>query len=125
VHICHNLKTESSDRVLTLPEALNEALCPAIDRLQSDDDLLFPIASVTLQQRFRKYVEKAGVKPIRIHDLRHSFATNLINSGANIVAVSKYLGHANINQTLKTYTHLLKSTDERLVQSVNEMMKNA
>lgn len=125
VHICHNLKTESSDRVLTLPEALNEAIRPAVERCKDDDELVFPIAPVTIQGRFRKYIEKAGVKPIRIHDLRHSFATNLINSGANIVAVSKYLGHANINQTLKTYTHLLKSADERLVQSVNEMMKNA
>jgi integrase len=96
-----------------------------VERCKDDNELVFPIAPVTIQGRFRKYIEKAGVKPIRIHDLRHSFATNLINSGANIVAVSKYLGHANINQTLKTYTHLLKSTDERLVQSVNEMMKNA
>ena len=68
-------------------------------------------------------IKKSGVKRIRIHDLRHSHATILINSGVNIVAVSKMLGHSNINQTLKTYTHLLESTNDELVDRIIELKK--
>jgi len=60
------------------------------------------------------------VKPIRIHDLRHSHATWLINNGVNIVAVSKRLGHADIEQTLKTYIHLLESSDQGMMAKLNE-----
>lgn len=58
------------------------------------------------------------IKKIRVHDLRHSHATNLINGGANIVAVSRRLGHADISMTLKVYTHLLKKTEEDLVNYI-------
>ena len=63
------------------------------------------------------------MKPICIHDLRHSHATWLINSGVNIVAVSKRLGHASINQTLKTYTHLLQKTNDEMMDTI-ESFKN-
>ena len=68
---------------------------------------------------FEDAVKASGVKHIRIHDLRHSHASWLINNGVNIVAVSKRLGHATIEQTLKTYTHLLSSTEENMMQTIN------
>ena len=69
---------------------------------------------------FKTAIELSGVKAIRIHDLRHSHATWLINNGVNIVAVSKRLGHATIEQTLKTYTHLLSHTDQEMMFKINE-----
>ena len=68
---------------------------------------------------FEDAIKASGVKHIRIHDLRHSHASWLINNGVNIVAVSKRLGHATIEQTLKTYTHLLSSTEENMMQTIN------
>lgn len=68
---------------------------------------------------FNKAIEKSGVKHIRIHDLRHSHASWLINNGVNIVAVSKRLGHSTVQQTLKTYTHLLERTDEEMMATIN------
>ena len=47
----------------------------------------------------------------------------MINNDANIVAVSKYLGHANINTTLKTYTHLLARTNDKMIGLIDTMMK--
>lgn len=76
-----------------------------------------------IDRYFAKGIEKSGVKKIRLHDLRHSHATLLINSGVNIVAVSKRLGHTDINQTLKTYTHLLKDTDERMMETIESLHK--
>lgn len=68
---------------------------------------------------FRKGIKQSGVKPIRLHDLRHSHATWLINSGVNIVAVSKRLGHKDISTTLKVYTHLLESSDNDMIEKIN------
>ena len=74
----------------------------------------------TLRNNFRKGISKSGVKPIRIHDLRHSHATWLINNGVNVVAVSKRLGHKDISTTLKVYTHLLEATDNAMMDKINQ-----
>ena len=73
-----------------------------------------------IERAFKNALSRSGVRPIRIHDLRHSHATWLINNGVNIVAVSKRLGHATIEQTLKTYTHLLSQTDQEMMFKINE-----
>lgn len=68
-----------------------------------------PFRETTIQVKKNKYCKLAGVKQIRIHDFRHSCASFLINNGASIVLVSKYLGHSKISITLDTYTHLYKN----------------
>lgn len=73
-----------------------------------------------IKRTFLKAIKDSGLNRIRIHDLRHSHASWLINNGVNIVAVSKRLGHANIEQTLKTYTHLLESSDQNMMLKINE-----
>ena len=72
---------------------------------------------------FKRAIKKAGVDPIRIHDLRHSHASFLLNSGANILAVSKRLGHATITQTLETYAHLLSETDDKMMEIIEKSKK--
>lgn len=118
VHI-RGTKTEASDRVLKLAPALIEALQPVLARCDDEQPFVFSIPEATLHGIFKRYIARSGVPDIRIHDLRHSFATNMIGSGANIVAVSKYLGHSNINQTLNTYTHLFEDADNDLINRIN------
>ena len=77
------------------------------------------LAPTAINTHFQKAVEDSGVKPIRLHDLRHSHATWLINNGVNIVAVSKRLGHKDVSTTLNTYTHLLESTDNGMMEKIN------
>ena len=77
------------------------------------------LSPTMIQKQFDAAVTRSGVKRIRIHDMRHSHATWLINNGVNVVAVSKRLGHANVNQTLKTYTHLLQDSDDKLMDTIN------
>ncbi len=79
-----------------------------------------PCTRTTIDRYFNEGIKKSGVKKIRLHDLRHSHATMLINAGVNIVAVSKRLGHSDINQTLKTYTHLLKDTDDKMMELISQ-----
>ena len=68
---------------------------------------------------FNAGIEKSGEQKIRIYDLRHSHVTWLINHGVNIVAVSKRLGLASIEQSFKTYTDLLESTDNEMMKIIN------
>lgn len=57
--------------------------------------------------KFKEAAERAQVEPFRVHDLRHTCASWLIGAGANIVHVSRWLGHARVTQTLDTYAHLM------------------
>lgn len=79
------------------------------------------IPETSIQNAKTKYVKLSGCKNIRIHDFRHSCASLLINSGANISLVSKYLGHSNIAMTLNIYTHFYKSDMEELIDTLNKM----
>lgn len=78
------------------------------------------LSPTSIDRYFRAGIEASGVSKIRLHDLRHSHATWLINNGVNIVAVSKRLGHSTIEQTLKTYTHLLENSDQQMMDKINQ-----
>lgn len=69
---------------------------------------------------FRLAAEKHGFEPIRYHDLRHSFATNMIRLGVPINTVSKMLGHASVTITLDTYAHVLEEMQEEAVVKMDE-----
>lgn len=120
------LKTDSSERTITIDEELRKDLQPNIDSGKPflfGGDTSLPISGI--QRQFTKAIKESGVKPIRIHDLRHSHATFLINNGANIVAVSKRLGHSTINQTLETYAHLFKETDAQLIEIITKFLSKS
>lgn len=63
----------------------------------------------------------AGVKQIRIHDFRHSYASLLINNGANITMVAKFLVHAKVDETLNTYSHMFKNKLDDIVGTINRL----
>jgi integrase len=111
-------KTKKSNRVLPIPKKLLESLKTM--KLNAKKKKYFketwfvfgdelPFRETTIQVRKNKYCRLAGVKQIRIHDFRHSCASFLIQNGASIVLVSKYLGHSKISITLDTYTHLYEN----------------
>ena len=113
------LKNVSSIRTILLDELTIETL----NFLKEDNGYLFfggqyYLSLSTIDRYFKQGIKDSKVKPIRLHDLRHSHATNLINKGANLVAVSKRLGHANIQMTIQTYTNVLKETDEALLKLI-------
>ncbi len=60
----------------------------------------------------------ARVKDIRIHDFRHSCASLLIDSDANITIVAKYLGHTKIDETLNTYSHMYQNRLDTIVNII-------
>lgn len=118
------LKTDSSERTIRVDSQLLEVMQPM---LAAADPFVFggvhPMPVSKIDVVFKRAIKKAGVDPIRIHDLRHSHASFLLNSGANILAVSKRLGHATITQTLETYAHLLSETDDKMMEIIEKSKK--
>jgi integrase len=108
-------KSKASRRTIELPPPLIEELerwrqvCP-----KNEHDVVCPSvtgllmqASALLQRGFYPALERAGLRRVRYHDLRHSWASNLLEAGANLADVSRDLGHANVFITLKIYTHAI------------------
>ena len=111
-------KTKGSNRIIKISENLRIILNDYTDKIYKPGkkQLLFDISRTLLIYYMRTYSIKAGVKRIRIHDLRHSHASYLISKNVNIVAVSKRLGHVSIQTTLDTYTHLFKESNDKLLE---------
>lgn len=76
----------------------------------------------TLQNAFKRYIKRSGVKDIRIHDLRHSHVSLLINKGLNQLAtlyiIAARLGDT-VDMILKTYGHLFPNNQTEIICKLN------
>jgi hypothetical protein len=61
-------------------------------------------------------------RQVRFHDLRHSFASNLLAEGVDVVTVSKALGHANVHITLVTYAHAIPKSRQGAGDALARLM---
>ena len=82
-----------------------------------------PLPETCICRYLTNAAQKANIKVIRVHDLRHSHASLLISQGASIVAVAKRLGHSSIEQTLNTYAHLMPNEEEDLINKLQSSLK--
>ena len=116
-------KTESSIRKIALTDKTLELLKKQINRIYkpANSQRLFDFGRGYARKRFLEYVELSKVKKIRMHDLRHSHASFLIQKGVNILAISKRLGHEDIKMTLNTYAHLYEEENKRMIDILNKI----
>ena len=68
-------------------------------------------------------MKRAGLRPIRFHDLRHTCAALLLSKDVNPKVVSEMLGHASVSITLDIYSHLLPDMQEKAVKALEEALK--
>lgn len=115
-------KNTSSNRIIDIPNSF----CIELEQYREwqkthfdNTEFVFggsrPFAEQTVTRRFKEACKKADLPEIRIHDLRHSCASLLISEGISIVAVSRRLGHKNIEQTLNTYSHMMPSDTSKIL----------
>jgi len=69
-------------------------------------------------------LEKAGLKKIRFHDLRHTFATLLIQNGEPIAYVQEQLGHSSIKLTVDTYTYWMPGKNREAMDRLPAIRKS-
>jgi integrase len=97
--------------------ALREA-----DGDRADDDLVFhrggePVRIGQLHEALWRTLKAAGLRKVRFHDLRHSFASNLVSAGVPIVQVQHWLGHSSVSTT-EIYAHLAPNVGQRQIEAL-------
>jgi integrase len=92
----------------------------------TDDDLVFshldgkPLLPNTVTHAWIKLVRWTGLKPIRLHDARHTHASIMLKQGIHPKIVQERLGHANIAVTLDTYSHVIPGLQEAAAKRFDE-----
>ena len=115
-------KTPKSNRVVQMPEFLVEEMRDYIRRLYKigPKDRIFAFTKDYLHHEMNRGSAAADVKRIRIHDLRHSHVSLLIDLGYSAVAIGDRLGHETIEITLR-YAHLFPTTQKAIVKSLDDL----
>lgn len=119
-------KTPKSRRVIPMPPTLSGLVQKYLTTLYDlgSGDRIFPgNTKSVLQHEMQRGSALAGVKRIRVHDLRHSHASLLIELGYSPLLIAERLGHENIETTLQTYSHLYPNKQGQLATQLETMQK--
>lgn len=122
--ITHSPKTKKSIRVISVPAEIMDMVKTYSQMIYDYNPLmpLFPVSKSYLKWKLDKGCEKTGVKRIRVHDLRHSHASLLIELGVSPLAISERLGHENVETTLNTYSHLCPNKQQEIAQTLSGIL---
>ena len=113
-------KTEKSNRVITIPQFLAEEIQDYIKMLYGigPDDRMFTVTKSYLHREMDRGAKGAGVPRIRIHDIRHSAVSLLIDMGFSATAIADRVGHESIDITYN-YAHLFPSKQAEMADKLN------
>lgn len=116
-------KTPKAKRSIAIPDFLYDDLQEYISKLYGIEkgDRIFYFTKSALEKEIKRVAQKAGLKPIRVHDLRHSHASMLIEMGFSPLEIADRLGHESVKTTLDTYAHLYPDKDQKLADSLNQL----
>lgn len=117
-------KTPKSRREIVIPETLCDEV-KKFAELRYDykpDERLFVATKYYLHHEMNRGSKNTGIKRIRIHDIRHSHASLLIEMGVSPIAIAERLGHDDIQTTLQTYSHLYPNKQEEIAEKLEKYM---
>nr|WP_020121252.1 site-specific integrase [Streptomyces canus] len=131
-------KTLASERRIALPtecirslkehKAQQDKECKTAGSAWQDSGLVFttptgrPLDPANLTRRFRSFLNRAGLRRIRFHDLRHSTATLLLEQGVDLVVIKELLGHAHIGVTAGVYAHVRLRLQRQAIDCLNNAL---
>ena len=117
-------KTKKSNRTIEMPDFLCEEMQDYLRMLydQKSDERIFTISMSYLHHEMDRVVKETGLKRIRIHDLRHSHVSLLIELGFSAVAIADRVGHESIEITYR-YAHLFPSKQAEMANRLGELRK--
>jgi len=124
----HEPKSETSHRSIDLGPTVIKSLkewkvaCPPTDL-----DLVFPNKSGKpydarnlVNREFNPALRRAGLRTIRFHDLRHTYASLLIERGEHPKYIQNQMGHSSINVTMDVYGHLMRTVNQGAAKGLDE-----
>ena len=115
-------KTEKGKRTVQMPDFLCEEMKDYISRLYAlrPNDRIFTITKSGLHHEMDRGCKEAGVKRIRIHDLRHSHVSMLIDMGFSAVDIAERVGHESVKITYR-YAHMFPNRDTDIANKLNSL----
>lgn len=113
-------KTPKSNRTIKIPQFLADEMQDYLKSMYGikQTDRLFPVSKNYLHREMDRGAEAAGVKRIRIHDLRHSHVSLLIEMGFSAVAIAERVGHESIDITYR-YAHLFPTKQTEMADKLD------
>lgn len=119
-------KTHGSIRKIKAPSVVIDAIREYIKHKYgfTPTDRIFTISSNNIGARLHKMARIAGNKDIRVHDLRHSHASYLINNNVPIKIISSRLGHDNVDTTLRVYAHMYQTATDAVEDMIEKDSKS-
>lgn len=119
--LIQNPKTVCSKREIPVSDEMHRLL----KKYQQGEGYLFrqksPLEPRTYQNKFKSYLHTAGISEANFHALRHTFATNCIENGADVKSVSEMLGHSDVKITLNRYVHPSVATKRNHMNSLSSI----
>lgn len=142
-HVCHEYKilepkTEKSKRIVPLSDIAIEALMiqnKAQNEIKKNNSAIYEDRGLVfakddgnfLNQRqfmddYHDFLKKYGIKKVRFHDLRHTFASILLETGQSMKMIQELLGHSTITTSMDLYAHVTQSAKNKAIESLNQMV---
>ena len=118
-------KTPKAKRCISIPDFLYDDIHEYISKLYGIEkgDRIFYFTKSALEKEIKRASKRAGLTPIRVHDLRHSHASMLIELGFTPLEIADRLGHESVKTTLDTYSHLYPDKDQKLADRLNQFRR--
>ena len=118
-------KTEKSNRIIKMPQFLTNEIQDYLKMTYGigQDDRIFMVTKSYLHREMDRGAKEAGVKRIRIHDIRHSAVSLLIDMGFSATAIADRVGHESIDITYN-YAHLFPSKQTEMADRLNMERSN-
>ena len=115
-------KTPKAKRCISIPDFLYDDIQEYVSKLYGIEkgDRIFYFTKSALEKEIKRVADKAGLPIIRVHDLRHSHASMLIELGFSPLEIADRLGHESVKTTLDTYSHLYPDKDQKLADRLNQ-----
>ena len=106
---------------------LSAPACQLLTKIKKRGEFVFPSTDnasghiIEIKNGWAALCERAGIEGLRVHDLRHSFASQLVSSGASLPLIGALLGHSNPNTTAR-YAHLFDDPQRAAVEKVGAIV---
>jgi len=118
-------KTEKSNRVITMPPSLVRIIkdyLNGLGQISAKQRIFDCVSNYSLWSKLRRYTKKENLPPVRVHDLRHSHASLLIEQGVSIIAISSRLGHSRPSTTTDTYSHTYPNKQKEIADNLQKVL---
>lgn len=116
-------KTPKSNRVVHIPVLLVNCLRTYMEQWYDlkPDDRIFPYTKNIVNHALANGCKATGVKKIRVHDIRHSHASLLVEMGCTPLLLAERLGHERVQTTMETYSHLYPNKQAEVAMQLDSL----